>query len=275
MTSSSSTSPTSAGTSGAPTPSILWRRWGGTAGYVAGSLFLLQTVLFLLDATGVLAPQVGFVDTPAGVMEDLATYFVATNERMHTIWWDVAVRDVAGPVGFLALMVLVIAVVRVAGTRQPRQEIGALVVVLGGSLGALNDLMYLSYIHWWRHGGFRPSSDIVSFGVTLDAIDNVGTFLQRAGFSLIALGFVLLAPTLGRLRPDRRWLSHLARLEAAALVAWLGTDVADTRTAHYVAAVAAGLVLGPALAVLAGHALATRGPRAARGHGSASPAMKA
>ena len=60
-----------------------WRRWGRVAGYIAGPVFLFQTVLFLLDVTGVLAPQVGFVDTPAGVMEDLATYYAATNERMH------------------------------------------------------------------------------------------------------------------------------------------------------------------------------------------------
>jgi hypothetical protein len=234
-----------------------WRRWGRTAGYIAGPVFLLQTVLFLLDATGVLAPQIGFVDTPASVMDDLATYYVAANERMHTIWWNVAVRDVAGPIGFLALMVLIIAVVRVSGTRQPRAELSVLLVVLGGSLAALNDLMYLSYTHWWIHGGFRPSSDIVPFGVTLDAIDNVGTYCLRAGYLLIALGFVLLAPTLGRLRYGWQWLSLLARLEAVDLMAWIVTDVGQMGTAHYIVAVAAGVILGPLLAVAAGHALAT------------------
>lgn len=257
MTTESSSSPSSP--TGKPATSDPWRRWGRTAGYVAGSAFLLQTVLFLLDATGALAPQIGFVDTPAGVMQDLATYYVATNERMHTIWWDVAIRDVAGPIGYLALMVLIIAVVRVAGRRAPQQELAVLLVVLGGSLGALNDLMYLSYTRWWSSGGFRPTSDIVSFGVTLDAIDNVGTYFLRAGFLLIALGFVFLAPTLGRLRG--RWqLSLLARLEAVSLVAWVLTDVAQTGTAHYIAAIAVGVILGPPLAILAGHALATGRP---------------
>jgi hypothetical protein len=237
-----------------------WRRWGRTAGYVAGTAFLLQTILFLLDATGVLAPQVGFVDTPAGVMDDLATYYVASNERMHTIWWDVAVRDVAGPIGFVALMVLSISVVRVAGGRGPRDELAVLFVVLGGSLGALNDLMYLSYTHWWRAGGFRADSDIVAFGVTLDAIDNVGTFFLRTGYLLLALGFILLAPTLGHLRSGWRWLRAVALLEAVGLLAWIATDLAQLNTAHYVASVAAGIVLGPALAVLAARAMSTADP---------------
>jgi len=222
-----------------------------------GSAFLLQTVLFLLDATGMLAPQIGFVDTPATVMEDLATYFVATHERMHTIWWDAALRDAAGPIGYLALMVLVLAVVRVVGRRQPREEVGLLVVVLGGSLGALDDLMYLSYTRWWRLGGCRPDSDIVAFGVTFDAIGNVATHFLWAGQILLALGFVLLAPTVGRLRRGWGWLSHLARLEAVALIASVLADVAETGTARYILGIAAGLFLGPALAVLVGHGLGT------------------
>ena len=95
-----------------------WRRWGRAAGYIAAPVFLIQTVLFLLDVTGVLAPQTAFIDTPAGVMEDLATYYVAANERMHTIWWDAALRDTLGPIGYVALMVLVIAVVRVSATHH-------------------------------------------------------------------------------------------------------------------------------------------------------------
>ena len=234
-----------------------WRRWGRNAGYAAGLLFVVQTVLFLLDATGILAAQVGFVDTPAPVTQDLATYYVATNERMHTIWWDVAIRDVAGPLGFLALMVLVVAVVRGTSARTPRHEVAVLLVVVGGTLAALNDLMYLSYVRWWQDGGFRPTSDIVPFGVTLDAIDNVGTYLQRAGFVLIALCFVLLAPTLGRLRTGWHWLTYVAWSEALALTVWLVTGSTPDATVHYVAAGAAGLVLGPALAIVAGHALGT------------------
>ena len=98
----------------------------------------------------------------------------------------------------------------------------------------------------------------MGFGVTLDAIDNLGTYFQRAGYLLLALWLLLLAPTLGRIRHGWRWLSLLARLEAAALVAWVLTDVAQTGATRYITAIAAGLILGPALTILAGHALATR-----------------
>ncbi len=243
-----------------PAAADAWRRWGRGAGYVAGPLFLLQTYLFLLDVTGALAPPVRFVDTPAGVMEDRAAYYFAVNERMHTIWWDVALRDIAGPIGYLALILLVIAVVRVAGTRQPRQEIAALVVVLGASLGTLNDLMYLSYTRWWRHGGFSPTPDIVAFGISQDVVDNIGNYFLRSGYILIAIGFTLLAPTLGRVRPGWRWISLLARMESLAMLTWVVADIAEMGTTRYIAAVTAGLVLGPALIILTGHALAIRRP---------------
>ncbi|MCW2811519.1 MAG: hypothetical protein JWP61_1977 [Friedmanniella sp.] len=235
-----------------------WGRWGRAAGFTAGGAFLVQTVLFLLDATGALAPRIPFVTTPAGVMEDLATYYVAVNERMHTIWWDVALRDTLGPIAYLALTVLFLSVVRATVSRHPRDQLAVLLVMLGGILGALNDLMYLSYTRWWFSGGFRPTPDIVSFGVTADALDNLGTYFQRSGFLLLAAGFLLLAPTLGRLRTGWRWLRALARLEAAAVVAWVVTDVAETGTTRLVASIAAGVVLGPALSILAGLALATR-----------------
>ncbi len=125
------------------------------------------------------------------------------------------------------------------------------------SLDGDYDLLYLSYTRWWSSGGFQPTADIVSFGVTLDAIDNVGTYFQQAGFLLIALGFAFLAPTLAGLRSGWGWLAYLAWLEAVALVAWVLTGVAQTGTLHYIAAIAAGLFLGPLLAVLSGYALAT------------------
>ena len=43
---------------------------------------------------------------------------------MQSIWWNVALRDVLGPLGYLALMVLILALLHVAGTRQPREELG-------------------------------------------------------------------------------------------------------------------------------------------------------
>lgn len=233
-----------------------WSRIGRAAGYFAGGAFFAQTVLFLLDVTGVLAPQTMYQVTEQGSQQDLINYYVSYNERMHTIWWDVALRDVLGPLGYLALIVLILALLHVAGTAKPREELGQLFVVLGASTAALSDLMYLSHINWWRRGGFQPTPDIIAHGRAFEVVDNVGNYLQWAGYLVLALGFTCLSPIFSGASFRRRWLSLLAYLEAAALVAFVFTQIADADVAGYIAAVASGLVLGPALAILMGHALA-------------------
>jgi hypothetical protein len=144
--------------------SSAWGLVGRAAGYLAGGAFLAQTVLYLLDVTGALAPQPMYQVTDRGLQQDLIDYYVSYHERMHGIWWNVAIRDVVGPLGYLALIVLVLALSHVAGTRRPREELGRLFVVLGASTAALSDLIYLSHISWWRTGGFQATPDIITYG---------------------------------------------------------------------------------------------------------------
>jgi hypothetical protein len=233
-----------------------WGQLGRAAGYVTGGAFLTQTVLYLLDVTGVLVQPTMYQVTERGSQQDLTDYYISYNERMHSIWWDVALRDVLGPLGYLALIVLVLALLHVAGTGKPREELGQLFVVLGASTAALSDLMYLSHITWWRRGGFQATPDIIAHGRAFEIVDTVGNYLQWAGYLVLALGFTCLGPTLSGASLRRRWLGLLAYLEAAALLAYIFTQVTDADVAGYIAAVASGLVIGPALAILMGHALA-------------------
>ena len=239
---------------GPPAPVATWSRLGRAAGYFAGGAFLAQTALFLLDVTGALTPQTRYQVTERGSQQDLIDYYVNYHERMHSIWWNVALRDVLGPFGYLALIVLILALLHVAGTGKPREELGQLFVVLGASTAALSDLMYLSHIRWWREGGFQATPDIVAHGRAFEIVDNVGNYVQWAGCLVLAVGFLCLAPTLSGalLRPR---LALLAYLEAAALLAFVLTHMAGADVAGYIAAAAGGLVLGPALAILMGHAL--------------------
>ena len=186
----------SAHRAGLPSSTATWSRFGRAAGYIAGVAFLAQTVLYLLDVTGALTPQTEYHVTERGSQQDLIDYYVNYNERMHSIWWDVAIRDVLGPLGYLALVVLILALLRVAGTGQPREELSQLFVVVGASTAALSDLMYLSHITWWRRGGFQATPDIIAYGRAFEVVDNVGNYLQWAGYLVLALGFACSAPTL-------------------------------------------------------------------------------
>lgn len=237
-----------------------WRRLGRLAGFFAGAAFLVQSALFLLDATGALAPHTTYRTSGRGLEQDLIDYYVSHSERMHSIWWDVAVRDLVGPLGYLALMVVVHAVVHVAGTNEPRQELGRLFVVLGAAAAALSDLMYLGHVAWWRQGPLLATPDIIAHARAFEVVDIVGERIQWAGLLVLALGFVCLAGALGGDSVGPRWLTLLAYLQAGALVAFVATNAAGADVASFISALAAGIVFGPLLAVLVGRGLGAEAP---------------
>jgi hypothetical protein len=236
-----------------------WTRLGHIAGYVAGGAFLGQTALYLLDVTGVLAPPVSYRVTDQGSQQDLIDYYVSYHERMHDIWWDVALRDLLGPIGYLALLILIRALIQVAGSGKPREDLAQIFVLLGASAAALSDLVYLSHLGWWRPGGFLATPDMIAFGRAVEVADNLGDFVQWAGLLLLAIGLILVRPTLADALGRRHRLAVFAYLEAAALIAFVVANVLGADTAVTVAAVASGLILAPALAVLTGHAIAVSG----------------
>ena len=86
-----------------------WGRLGSVAGYVAGACLLGQTALFLADATDLLGDSPEFQETSAGRLQDVANYYAAYFNRQHDIVWSIIVRDVLGPVAYLALMVAALA----------------------------------------------------------------------------------------------------------------------------------------------------------------------
>jgi hypothetical protein len=235
-----------------------WRRAGRAAAYGAGGAIMTQTVLYLLDATGVLTPPTEYHLTERGTQQDLIDYYVAYNERMHSIWWDVALRDALGPLGYLALMILVRALLHTAGTGRPGEELAQLFVTLGASAAALSDVMFLSHVTWWRTGRFQATPDIIAFGRANEITDNVGNYLLWAGFLTLAFGFICVKPTLAAALGRRHRLSVLAYVQAGAGIAVVLSNLIGAHTAANVAAVASGLVLGPALGVLIGRALSSR-----------------
>ena len=232
-----------------------WARIGRWAAYGAAAAFVTQSVLFLLDVSGVLAPRVPFTPSGRGLEQDLIEFYVRQSERMHGIWWNVAVRDVVGPLGYLALAVTIHALVHVARSPRPRQELGRLFITLGAAAAALADVMYLGHVAWWRPGALQPTPDVIAHGRAFEVVDVVGQRIQWGGLLVLALGLVCMAPTLGGARLERRRLSLVAHLQAAALVAFVAATAAGADAASLVAAAAAGLVLAPVLAILLGHSL--------------------
>lgn len=242
-----------------------WARVAKVTGYIIAVAFVVQSVLYLLDVTGVLAAPIDYRVSSLGMQQDLIIYYEALNERMHSIWWSVAVRDTVGPLGYLSLIVLVLAISHVTRRGRPRVELALLFTVVGASTAAASDLIFLSQIGSWRYG-FQPTPDIVSFGRASEILDNVVDYLQYAAFIVLAAAFVCLGGLITSQRTSHRRAAQVfAYLEATALVAYVLADLARWNTGQAVAAAMAGIVLGPTWAILVGHFLTHHGTPAVLG----------
>jgi hypothetical protein len=66
---------------------------GRAAGYIARFALLAGTVLFLLDAVGLLGSGPIYRRTGAGPLADEATFFAAYFAHQHHIVWDIIARE--------------------------------------------------------------------------------------------------------------------------------------------------------------------------------------
>ena len=232
-----------------------WKRVGRVAAYVAGTALFLQSVLYLIDATGLIEPLISFSATSGDLQRDLATYYVAFHERQHRLWWNIAVRDTVGPLGYLALVVLALALRHVVGRGRPRAELMVLFTSVGALTAAACDVAFLSQIAWWRGGGFAPTPDIVAFGRASEVLVHTIDYVLHAAYFVLALGFVCVGAVLRTAGARFARLAILSNAEAAALFALVISYAAGLGVAYSIATAAAGLLIGPALALLLGRAL--------------------
>jgi hypothetical protein len=132
--------------------------------------------------------------------------------------------------------------------------------VVGGLLTAIPDLMYLTLTSYWRHSGWEatPTENMIALGRSVEAIHELTTYTQYAGFVVLALGL----GCVGRLcRLDVALSSRLGILAYAEAVALVGIAVASilrNDTAYNVLALATGALLGPTVAIWLGRDVARR-----------------
>jgi hypothetical protein len=231
-----------------------WNTLGRNAGYLTGAAFFLTTLLFLLDATDVLAPSPKFQVTSAGPLQDLATYFVRFFAHQHQMLWDIALRDTLGPIAYVGLIVLVVAVANVVGWRRAGVQLMVLLVVLGGVLAATGSLTYLAEIEYWQATGWTadPAANMVAVGHASDAIAALTVYPEVAGFGALAVGLLYFARFC---RTQEELPSRLSPLVYAESLALLGAGVAEAvqRDVVYdILALVTGAVVAPVIAIWVG-----------------------
>ena len=236
-----------------------WAGIGRLAAYVAAIGFLITTVLYLLDVYDVLDPSPSFVQTSAGQLHDEAQFWAAIFQHQHAILWDVIVRDVVGPLAFIALIVVGVALRRTTSGDRPERQLMVTFLGIGGVISAIASLLYLANVQFWRvpWGGIPKDGEtsIVAVGRITTAIDNLTTWPEAFGYLVVAVGIVCLGMLVRHEPRLPRRLGTFAYITAGALVGLAIATMMDADDARSIFALAVGAVLAPVLCVWVGSTL--------------------
>ena len=240
-----------------------WRRVGRFAGYIAASALLVGTVLFLLDALNALGAQPDFHDT-GKPLQDEANFWVAVFAHQHHILWDILVRDTLFPLAFVALIVQMLAVRALAPTTRPEGQLLIVFFLVGGTISALSDLIYLAGTDFWRATGWTPvpAERMVAVGRDTEALNSLTRWPEAAGFVVVAAGLVCLGLLCRQHASLPSAIGLAAFLEALLLAGVAITGAAETDTAYNILSLVTGAVVGPLVAGWLGWDLGRETPAA-------------
>ncbi|HJP64807.1 MAG TPA: hypothetical protein VKA30_00725 [Actinomycetota bacterium] len=235
-----------------------WNRIGAIAASTAGGALLVQTLLYLTAAAGLLGPSPTFHRTAAGPLQDTATYYAAYFAHQHHILWDIALRDSIGPIGWIGLMVAALAVANLIHRRPSLAQLIVVLVAIGAGLEVLEDLTFLSLTNYWRNPGWRatPAAGMVAVGRAVESIDSLSSMFQRSGYVILAVALFLVGLLC---RTEVRLPSRLAPLAYALSLGVFASAIAsilEATTAFNIVGLAVGVVLGPAFLLWLGRHLA-------------------
>jgi hypothetical protein len=240
-----------------------WRAVGRAAGYVSGCALLLGTILYLLDATNALGVN-HYRETGAPSAQKESAFWVSEFAHRHHILWDIIARDTLFPLAFVALVVLSLAVRAVVRADRPNAQLMVAFFVVGGTLAALADLIYLGATDYWRLTGWSgvPAVSMVAVGRSTEAINALTRWPEAAGFVVLAAALVCLGNLCRSEAALPRRLALIAYLEVALLVGIAVAGAMETGTSYDIFSLITGAIVGPIVAFWLGwHLGKTRGVR--------------
>ena len=231
-----------------------WRTVARISGYVAGSCFLAGTVLYLLDALDAFGQSPTPQQTGAGELQDEANFWVAAFAHRHHLLWNVICRDTLFPLAFMALIALILATRKLAATERPEAHLMETFFIIGGTISALSDLIFLAGSDYWRPTEWSavPAERMVAVGRSAEALGALTRWPEAAGFVVLAFGLACLG-RLCHLRtelPSR--LALFAYGEGLLLLGIAVAGVAEADTAYNIFSLLTGALFGPLVAVWLG-----------------------
>jgi hypothetical protein len=160
--------------------------------------------------------------------------------------------------------VLSLAVRAVVRADRPNAQLMVAFFVVGGTLAALADLIYLGATDYWRLTGWSgvPAVSMVAVGRSTEAINALTRWPEAAGFVVLAAALVCLGNLCRSEAALPRRLALVVYLEVALLVGVAVAGVMETGTPYDIFSLTTGAIVGPIVAFWLGwHLGKTRGVR--------------
>lgn len=242
-----------------------WDRIGRVAGWAFAITFLLASVALLIDAVGLLGSAPGFTVTGGGEVQDQAGFFRGLFAHQRQILPDIVLRTALFFAAYVSLVPFGLALRRVLGRASAEAELAARLLVIGGVVSAVSQLVTLVQVETWRNDwSVTEPQVLLSYATGVGPMDALSMWLSLAGLLLIGGGLFYAGRRLIRDAATPRWLGFGAYTLSAAALLLVVIDVAGDiglggmDIAHNVVALPLSIVAVPA--VVGG--LALRFPRA-------------
>ena len=230
--------------------------WLGIArlwGVLAGLGLVLATGLWALDAFGLLGAAPVYTATAAGQVNDEAVYYVAEFAWRRRNLWDFVLRDVLYSLAYLSFIPLMLAANVLTGRRWARVQVAGGFTAAAAVFGVLNAIPFLAASEYWRNTGWEtvPPEVMLTVGRQTDALDQLSRMAGNAAYAALAVGLAYLGAACWSVEGMPRWLTPVAWIGTACLVAMLviGELAVDTGHAWDILGLLVGVLVAPLVTI--------------------------
>ena len=211
-----------------------WWRGARVWGYLTAAAFLSATLVWAMEALGLLGEAPQHVETSAGRLADEAAWWAGYFDWRHETLWNPLLRNALFIVAYLGTVPLMLALARATGLMAAR--VAAAYTGIAAVFGILQAIAFLGATDYWRDDGWGqvPDEIMVVVGRDTQVLDQLSTWAGLAGFAVLALA---LGHAAVAIRHAESLPQPLARL------AWVGTGLLAAMVVLSVAQVDLGLTL--------------------------------
>lgn len=231
-----------------------WDRIGRVAGWVFAITFLLASVALLIDAIGLLGSAPGFTVTGGGELQDQASFFRGLFAHERQILPDIVLRTALFFAAYISLVPFGLALRRLLGRASAEAELASRLLVIGGMVSAVSQLVTLVQVETWRSDwAVTEPQVLLSYATGVGPMDALSMWFSLAGLLLISGGLFYAGRRLGRGAATPRWLGLGAYTLSAAALVLIVIDVAGDiglggmDIAHNVVALPLSIIVVPAV----------------------------